>query len=514
MTLPEGSPAARLVFPGFRLGQDDFDEAARLTDLGVGGFCVYGGSVREVAGFTTRLQARAGRPLLFCADYEDGLASHVRGGTHFPSNMALGASGSPALAFEKGRVTGIEARAVGVRWVLAPVVDLANRPANPIVNTRSFGRDPALVARLARAYAEGLAAGGVLSCVKHFPGHGDTESDSHLGLPSVDAGRRLLGRRELAPFKALGDAADAVMIGHLLVPALEPEPGVPAPFSAPVVSGTLRKRIGFKGLVSTDALDMRAIAGRFPEVQAAERALLAGCDILLVPARPGRLVRGLAARLAASRSPGPAAALCGERRTGRASEHGGSLAAAVAAARRRLEAAVEALARRGGLGAPDPGRVGCREHRESAMRVARAGLAWHRAPKGGLPRRVAYVEPDRGFPRQIRGECFVAALRGLGIHVNVGREQAGDECVIVGLFVAPRAYSGRIRYGEEELARAREAVGRARRAVAVSFGSPFALEDMEVRVSTLAAFSRCEASQRAAALALAGRVAVRGTMPV
>src|SRR6185295_4556600 len=173
----------QLLFPEFRFGVTDPSDAEWLVDIGVGGFCVYGGSASEIAGLTKRLQERARIPLLFSADYEDGLASHVAEGTRFPSNMGIGATGNVRFAFEKARLTAIESRAIGIRWVLAPVLDLATQPANPIVNIRSFGADPTLVSRMGLAYMKGLKAGRVLSCAKHFPGHGDTISDSHLELP-------------------------------------------------------------------------------------------------------------------------------------------------------------------------------------------------------------------------------------------------------------------------------------------------------------------------------------------
>jgi beta-glucosidase-like glycosyl hydrolase len=463
------------------------------VDLGVGGFCVYGGTLVEVADFSRRVQERARSPLLLCADYEDGIASHVVGGTAFPSNMGLGASNDETLAFEKGRLTALEARGLGIGWVFAPVVDLATQPASPIVNIRSFGSDPELVVRMARALAKGMAAGGALSCLKHFPGHGDSDLDSHLDLPLVEAGREVLTARELVPYRALKDDADSVMVGHLAVPALTGDRDTPATLSAAAVSGELRGRLGFQGLVSTDALSMHAVAKRFPELSAARACLLAGCDVLLVPEDPLRLAYDLM-RLADS---DPAAAR------------------AVDGACARLEAAMKTLSGRwAACPPPDSGIAGCASHTETASRMAERCLAWHRPMEGALPRKVAYFEPDEGFPGEVQGGVFLEELKSLGFEIALGADAASADVLVAGLFVSPRAYSGRIAYGGLELERLVKASGRAGRTVAVAFGSPWALAEIPVGAAGLAAFSASSHAQRAAARALARKLTVAGTMPV
>ncbi|MEK7747236.1 MAG: glycoside hydrolase family 3 N-terminal domain-containing protein, partial [Elusimicrobiota bacterium] len=223
--------SSQLIFPGFRIGRDDPREAEGLVEMGVGGFCVYYGKAAQVAALTRRLQRKARIPLLFCADYEDGTASHVEGGTAFPSNMALGASGREDLAFLKGELTAGEARVLGVRWVFAPVLDLGGRADNPIISVRSFGADPGLVSRMGAAAMRGLREGGALSCAKHFPGHGQTRLDSHLALPRLEASRAALLGRELVPFAATARLADSVMLAHLHVPAVGDEPGLPSSLS-------------------------------------------------------------------------------------------------------------------------------------------------------------------------------------------------------------------------------------------------------------------------------------------
>jgi beta-glucosidase-like glycosyl hydrolase len=486
--MSDGGKAAQLVFPGFQFGQDDPKRAAALVKAGVGGFCLYKGEARQIADFIARLQALAETPLLFCADYEDGAASHCQGATALPTNMGIAASGRPELARLKAEITAAEALALGVRWVLAPVVDLAVEPDNPIVNVRSFGSDPALVTRMARAYLAGLRARGVLGCIKHFPGHGRTVRDSHLELPVVKAGRGLLRRSDLAPFRSLAKAADSVMLGHLAVPALA---GGREPFSlAPAAKRLLRGDLGFSGLVSTDALDMHAISKRYDDTEAALRALRAGADVLLVPKDPERLLAGLPEALA-----------------------GRGLAALTAQALARLR---RAKARAGLFVDPMPNKlllaaVGGPRHEALAQELADSCLAWRGKPVSLKGRRIAYAEVGT---KSWRGRDFATELRRLDAAVRfTSGAVKPDEVLVLGVFLRPRAYSGRIKPDPAEVAKALALARGARETVVVSFGSPFVLADLP-RLSGLCAFSHIAAAQRAAAKALWGRVPVRGRMPV
>jgi len=485
----EAEKAARLVFPGFKFGVDDPREALSLVEMGVGGFCLYGGQVEEVAGFTARLQAAARAPLLFCADYEDGVASQCQGGTALSSNMGLGAANSETLAYQKGAITALEARALGVLWVLAPVLDLATLSSNPIVNIRSFSSDPGAVARLGRATLKGLRSERVLSCLKHFPGHGETREDSHLELPAVRVSRSVLFRRELAPFRALAEEADAVMTGHLAVPALERDRKLPYSLS-PDIGRTLRSELGFRGLVVTDALSMGAVRENLDETEAGVRALLSGNDVLLVPARPRELIRALAAEL-------------GERP---------ELRSAVCASYERLEHGRKASA---ASASPDPGIVGCRKHRETAAKMAEACLAWAGPPQTlAAGEKIRYWEPEASSPEDWAGEAFVATLREAGAEVRPAEEAElrGEGTLLVGSFLSPRAYTGRIEYAPEDVRRIRSALAKGGRRLLVSFGSPFVFE--EFSAPGLCAFSSSEAAQRAAARAILGAIEVPGRMPV
>ena len=254
----------------------------------------------EAAALTNGLQADSKYPLLFAADFESGLSMRLAGATSFPAAMAFGAAGDPGLARQFGSITAREARAVGVQWNWFPVADVNSNPANPIINTRSFGEDPALVGEMVSAYIAGAHSAGLLTTVKHFPGHGDTDTDSHLTLARSSATRERLNQVELVPFReAIAAGVDSVMIAHITVPALESDPNRPASISSNVITRLLKGELGFRGLVVTDALDMGALTSVFPgtpaQVSAAEavEAIRAGNDMVIIPADLGGAYLGL-----------------------------------------------------------------------------------------------------------------------------------------------------------------------------------------------------------------------------
>ena len=232
---------------------------------------------------TLALSSSPGIPLFVAIDQEGGPIIRVREGvTLFPGNMALGATRDPNLAYEAGRITGMELRAMGINMNLAPVVDLNNNARNPVIGVRSFGEDPTWVARMAVANIRGYHAGAVLTAVKHFPGHGDTAVDSHVDLPTIARDRKRLEEVDLVPFRrAIAQGADAVMSAHVTFPAFEPT-GLPATLSPRVLTDLLRNELGFDGVIMTDDMEMGAIAKRFGSAKAAVRAIRAGADVVLV----------------------------------------------------------------------------------------------------------------------------------------------------------------------------------------------------------------------------------------
>ncbi len=260
------------------------------VSVGTDGPLLLKGDPIEAAFLTNSLQKQSKYPLLMAADFERGASMRLIGPTDFPAAMAFGAAGDPALARQFGRISALEARAIGIHWNWFPDADVNSNPANPIINTRSFGEDPAQVSAMLTAYIEGAHSAGLLTTAKHFPGHGDTDTDSHLALARVTGDTARLNSLELVPFRAaIAAGVDSVMIGHLVVPALEPDPNKPASVSNSVITGLLKNQLGFKGLVVTDGMDMNGLVSTFsgtrPQISAEESiaAVLAGDDMLILP---------------------------------------------------------------------------------------------------------------------------------------------------------------------------------------------------------------------------------------
>src|ERR1035441_4254417 len=240
----------------------------------------------EVAELLNRLQGKSKLPLLFAADFERGVSTRLLGTTNFPHAMAFGADGNIEDAETFGRITAQEARAIGVHWNFFPDADVNSNPANPIINTRSFGEDPKQVGDLVTAYIKGAHEAGMLTTVKHFPGHGDTATDSHLGVASVNGDRAHLDSIELPPFRqAIAAGVDSVMVAHVTVPALDADPNHVATISPAIVSDLLEKQLGFKGVIVTDALDMAGLTHLFASNigREAVEAFKAGNDLLIIP---------------------------------------------------------------------------------------------------------------------------------------------------------------------------------------------------------------------------------------
>ncbi len=256
---------------------------SEIRDLNVGGVVVFESDLESIPPLLNALQDAAQIPLLVAADFERGLGFRVRRGpVSFPHAMAVGATGSPDMARLVGEVTAREGRALGIHWTFAPVADVNNNPLNPIINVRSFGEDPLLVARMVSAYVEGARAGGMLSTVKHFPGHGDTAIDSHVALPVIEVDRQRLDEIELVPFRAAVEAGvDSVMVGHVAVPSIDPT-GTAATLSWALSGELLRNDLGFTGLIVTDALEMRGLKPAWAGGSAV-RSVLAGTDVVLLP---------------------------------------------------------------------------------------------------------------------------------------------------------------------------------------------------------------------------------------
>ena len=284
-----------------------------VQDLHMGGLIVLNrvvqGQVQNaepyaMAAFLNQMQKLSPLPLIIGSDFERGASMRVANTTKFPHNMAYAAARNLDASKYEGLQTAREARAMGIHWIFAPVADVNNNPDNPIINIRSYGEQASEVAEHVGAYIDGAHSDPsikVLVTAKHFPGHGDTNTDSHMGLSVISGDRARLDAVELVPFKAaVAHGVDAIMTGHLAVPALDPEE-VPATVSKAILTDLLRKEMGFQGLVVTDAMDMRGLTSKFAAGEAAVKALEAGVDVLLMPSNPDAAIKGVVAAVTSGR---------------------------------------------------------------------------------------------------------------------------------------------------------------------------------------------------------------------
>ncbi len=291
MTLEE--KAGQMVFPNVNgvYMSDDSPEFKRLEFLvrekNVGGLIFFTSDLYEQVVLTNKMQRLAKYPLLVAADYEHGITMRIDGATPFPNIMALGAVDDENLTFQMAKIIAKEGRAIGVHQNYAPVADVNNNPINPIINTRSFGENPELVAKHSKAFIKGLQDGGMIATSKHFPGHGNTSIDSHLDLPVLKSSLEELNQIELYPFKEnIKAGVMSIMVGHLAVPAIEGDSGIPASLSKKIITNLLKEQLGFNGLIVTDALNMHGITNYYSTSQATIEAIKAGHDCILFPDNP------------------------------------------------------------------------------------------------------------------------------------------------------------------------------------------------------------------------------------
>jgi beta-glucosidase len=467
----------RLIMPALRAAPDGGfgHEAARIADaldLGAGGFIVFGGTVESVRRLTADLLRRAGRPMLIASDLERGAGQQIAGLTQFPPPLALASLGDAAVVRWAGAVTAQEARAVGINWVFAPVSDLDVLPENPIVQTRAFGDDPNRVASLVRTWIEGCQDAGALACAKHFPGHGRTTVDSHIALPVVTDGAGTLRETDLLPFAiAVESGVASVMTAHVAYPALDPT-GVPATLS-PRIMDELRGRLGFDGLVVSDALIMDgALSGR-RESDAAVEAVRAGVDLLLYP-NDARRVRDALAQALASGALDPA----------------------------RLEQALGRYERALALAtAPTPPVT--RGPYDSADALAdelvEQGMLRGSAPQLHGPVDLVVVDDDLGGPYPPGPTDWAEKVLG---PERVGRYAGGSRVVLA--FAEPRAWKGRSGFGSASRDLLASAVAEAD--LVVLFGHPRLLPELPSDGPVLLAWHRQRLMQEAVGRWLRRRV--------
>lgn len=508
----------------------------QVRDNHVGGIIWFVSDVYETAWLTDRLQRASRVPLFISADLESGMGMRFPDATFWPWPMAVAATGDPKLAEEEGRLVAREARTLGINFIHAPVADVNSNADNPVINARSFGEDPEAVSRFVTAFIRGVQSEGVLANAKHFPGHGDTQTDSHRSLASLGASRERLDAIELVPFRAaIAAGVAAVMTAHLSVPALDPSsaphreytPGenpystdpsevardatMPASLS-PRINELLRRELGFQGIVITDALDMGALTDHFDPAEAAVRAIEAGADLLPKSPDTDAAIRGVKAALASGRLT--------EARIDESVER-------ILAAKHAMAAtpfSMEAIFR--GVDPP--------AHRAVAQEIATRAITLVREEEGALPLRrdASVVElivsdfPEPGFvlgdlDREMRSRLtsaprrFVLNRHSTDADARPAIEAAAVADIVIIAFTV-RVRSGEGKVGVPEVARrALEEIGRgSARQIAISFGTPYLLREVPSLPTYIAAYGVQPVMQIAAARAIFGEREIGGKLPV
>ena len=530
LTLEEKVSQLFAAYAEGRFQSTDDEGYQRLVDrverFGVGGVIMFQSDPLAQATLLNDLQKRAALPLLVSQDMEWGAGMRVEGATTFPRPMAIGATREPAFAHAVSYVTAREARALGTHHVLAPVADVNNNPNNPIINVRSFGEAPALVADMVASSVRGLQKGGAIATAKHFPGHGDTDIDSHADVPLLPFSRQRLEDVELVPFRAALEAGvKSVMTGHLSLPGVDTT-GTPATFSREVTYQLLREEMGFDGLVITDALNMAGVTKNFSPGEAAVQALEAGADIILMSQDP------YAARAAVLRAI----------EEGRLSED-------------RIENSVERLLRaKEWLGLPGGRavnlthlrrRVATRPHRALASAIARRSLSLLRneddllpildyarpeADPAPSPRLLSVALTDAPTPEE--GNTFARRLRRyvpdslFSSYVLDNRSQSEDyraaraaadsaDVILVPAFLNVRAWSGRIKLSSKHQQFLQQLIATGKPVALVAFGNPYLARGLDPQPAVyLAAYGSSDVVQEAVVHAIFGQSAFSGQLPV
>jgi beta-N-acetylhexosaminidase len=495
-----------------------------IHDLHVGGFITitHGsplGIVKDqaypTAVLANELQSKSKYPLLIGADYERGTAMRQDEGTSFPTAMALAAAGDPKDAYTMGKITALEARAVGVQWVYAPVCDVNNNPGNPIINTRSFGEDPARVSEYVTEFIHGVQENGAMATAKHFPGHGDTATDSHIDLPVIKATRARIESLELVPFRAaIAAGVGSVMTGHLSIPAFEPDPNTPATLSTAILTDLLRNQLRFQGLVITDALDMGGITVRYAPGEAAVRAFLAGSDALLMPPVPDAAYQALIEAVKSRRI-----------------------------SKERLDASVRRLLQAKARLGLDQSRLvdistlnekfGRTDWQAEAQEISDRGVTVLRDNQHLLP--LDGTKPTRGllvslyadpepYPAadlepQLRARFdSLVALRADTRFVRASTLQLPPpesyDVAILALFVRISDRKGNIDVPAEQLSVIDQIYGTGKPVITLGLGSPYLIERFPQAATWLSAFGISDVAQISLARALFGEIPIRGQLPV
>lgn len=527
---------------------DAFKELRRQVEENhIGGIILFRGPVYESVMLVNRMQKLAHYPLLVSADLEAGAGMRFDDTVNLPWNMAVGATGNPEYARRQGALTAREARALGIQQVYAPVADVNNNAANPVINVRSYGEDPAAVGQFVAAFIEGAQSNGVIATAKHFPGHGDTAIDSHRGLPAIDVSRERLNAIEFVPFRsAVKSGVGSVMTGHIGMPQIDPTAVKPLPRDvklkpsdtdedaevvvengtmpttlSPVMNGILRRDLGFGGLIVTDAMSMSGLTIYFTQEEASVRALEAGADMLLKPADSDAAFRGVRD-----------AVLKGRLTEQRIDDS----ARRILAAKYDLGLVQQRITP---LDAVDM-KVAGKESLGLAREIAEHAVTLVRNNDKLLP--MNSLKPDahifnlaitNGDDRLFVANAFVEALSsvvgpGRKIETIVLDDRSSEAEVKTALERANRAdiviasLYGRVRSGQarsvglpEPGAKALNAlIGSRMRLVGVSFGNPYLLQSFPKLQTYVVAYGDMPSLQQAVARALVGQIDISGKLPI
>ena len=532
-TLSLRDRVAQLVWP-WLLGDyvpEGSAEWARLSRLvreeHVGGVIVSVGSPLDIAVKLNALQRESALPLLVSADLETGVGFRARGGffvpnaielggaTTFPLQMALGAIGDTSLAYEEGRVTAREARALGIHIAFGPDLDVNNNPENPVIGARSFSEDPRMTSRLGASFVRGLQEHGVLATGKHFPGHGDTETNSHLALAVVTASRARLDSVELAPFReAIRAGVGAIMTFHGFLPALDSS-GVPATLSPRVMTDLLRQELRFDGLLVTDAMDMAGVVAQFGSVEAAKRAIAAGNDVLLMPSDIKGTIDAVVSGVAEGRYSEERITASARRLLRLKAQLGlprnrvvnvdsvraivgdsGHVALANTIAERGIVLAKDSLGLVPLAAAPAPRVLSVTYARRAELG---AGVTFNaELRRGGVAVMAAYVDADAAVTNydDIIARVDSADVVVLGSYANISSSTATAS--------APSAFSTLMS----------RLSSRTRKIILISFGTPYLLRQSPDVSTYMVTWGGMNATQRAAARALVGSSAINARLPI
>jgi len=498
----------------------DSDVLRRLEHLiverKIGGLILFGGQVYETAYLTNAVQKMARIPLLIASDFERGAGNQIQGATEFPPLMALGATSSEEQAYLMGKITAVEGRALGIHMTYAPVVDVNINPANPIINTRSFGEDPQDVSRLAIAFIKGCQENGLIATAKHFPGHGDADLDSHSVLPTIKGDRNRLEKVELYPFKkAIEAGVQAIMTAHLQLPALDSTPNLPATLSPLILSGLLREELGFKGLIVTDAMGMGGVTSLFSPQEAALRAVQAGVDMVLLPPETDEVIESLIQAV----------------RLGQISEDRIN-----SSVRRILEAKARLGLHKNKLVDMDilDEKVATNEHLDVSRLLFESSVTLVKNNGGILPlsslnQKIAVFslssDPDgyyagRPFVQEIEKRCspvfsfYADSSTGEESIQEAAQKSSEADVLVFALFSTLRAWKGSIDLNLNYVQLIRQAATDSKPVIVISFGSPYFLKHFPEVGCYLCAYRWVPQAQEAAARALFGEIDIKGRLPV